>query len=93
MVTKLFVGGLDYGITDEQLRELFETIDSVVSAQVVVDGYSKQSKGFGFVEMSSEHGARDAIARLDGKEFAGRPLGVAQARPQQNRVSGTYSGR
>ena len=53
MATNLFIGGLAYTVTDDQLRELFETVGTVQSAKVIVDKYSNRSKGFGFVEMGA----------------------------------------
>lgn len=87
MATKLYVGGLAYAVTDDQLRELFEKIGKVESAQVINDRYSNQSKGFGFVEMASAEEAQTAIKDLNGKDFAGRSLMVNAARPREERPS------
>ncbi len=85
MAMKLFVGSLSYNVTSEQLQEVFAAIGTVVSAVVIVDRYSNQSKGFGFVEMSTDDEAKKAIAELNGKEVDGRPIVVNEARPQENR--------
>jgi RNA recognition motif-containing protein len=85
MAMKLFVGSLSYNVTSDQLEEVFAAIGTVVSADVIVDRYSNQSKGFGFVEMSTDDEAKKAIAELNGKEVDGRPIVVNEARPQENR--------
>jgi len=85
MAMKLFVGSLSYNVTSEQLEEVFAAIGTVASAVVIVDRYSNQSKGFGFVEMSTDDEAKKAIAELNGKEVDGRPIVVNEARPQENR--------
>lgn len=85
MATKLYVGGLSYAVTDDQLREMFEAIGKVESAQVIVDRDSKQSKGFGFVEMGTEDEAQEAIKQLNGKESGGRAIMVNAARPREER--------
>jgi len=85
MATKLYVGGLSYSLTDDKLRELFEAVGKVESSQVIVDRFSNQSKGFGFVEMSTEEEAQKAIKELNGQEISGRPIMVNPARPQEER--------
>lgn len=85
MATKLYVGGLSYSVNDDQLREMFEAIGKVDSAQVIVDRSSNQSKGFGFVEMGTEEEAQAAIKELNGKDVGGRPLTVNAARPREER--------
>jgi RNA recognition motif-containing protein len=92
MATKLFVGGLAYSVTDDQLKDLFAGVGTVVSAQVIVDKYSNQSKGFGFVEMSSEEEAKKAIDELNGKDFEGRSIAVNEARPQERREPRSFGG-
>ncbi|HEX5744380.1 MAG TPA: RNA-binding protein [Candidatus Saccharimonadales bacterium] len=87
MATKLYVGGLSYSVNDDQLREMFEAAGKVESAQVIVDRFSSQSKGFGFVEMGTEEEAQSAIKELNGKEIGGRPIVVNAARPQEKRNS------
>lgn len=85
MATNLFVGGLSYTVKDDQLKELFEAVGKVESAQVIVDRFSNQSKGFGFVEMSTDEEAQAAIKELNGKEVDGRSLMVNIARPREDR--------
>jgi len=85
MAKKLFVGGLAYSVTDDELRDLFAQFGTVESAQVIMDHQMNRSKGYGFVEMSSDEEAQKAVAALDGKEFSGRSIGVSEARPQQDR--------
>ncbi len=92
MATKLFVGGLAYSVNDDQLKDLFAGVGTVVSAQVIVDKYSNQSKGFGFVEMSSEEEAKKAIDELNGKDFEGRSIAVNEARPQEKREPRSFGG-
>lgn len=85
MASKLFVGSLPYSMTDEQLGELFKELGTVESAKVIMNRDTGQSKGFGFVEMSSEAEAEAAVKELNGKEVDGRRLTVNEARPQTER--------
>ncbi len=85
MATKLFVASLAYAVTDDQLEEFFAQAGQVVSAKVIMDRETGRSKGFGFVEMSSDDEAQAAIKSLDGKELLGRPVVVTEARPQEGR--------
>lgn len=82
MASKLYVGGLAYSTTSESLRTLFAQYGTVESAAVVSDRDSGQSRGFGFVEMSTQPEAQEAIAKLDGQAFEGRPLKVNVANPK-----------
>lgn len=84
-MNKLYVGNLDYGVTDDKLSELFSKAGKVVSAAVITDRQSGRSKGFGFVEMSSEEEAKKAIETFNGKDFEGRKLVVNEARPREPR--------
>jgi RNA recognition motif-containing protein len=90
MASKLFVGGLPYSTTSEDLRAHFAPIGTVVSATVITDRYSGQSRGFGFVEMSTEVEAQAAIAKLNGQAYQGRRLTVNVANAQE-RSSGSRS--
>lgn len=90
LATKLYVGNLDYSVTGDQLTELFSQAGKVVSATVISDRYSGRSKGFGFVEMSSEEEAKKAIETLNGKDLQGRNLIVNEARPQEPRETGGF---
>ncbi len=85
MATKLFVGSLPYSTTDEELSEAFSAVGTVVSAKVIFDRDTQRSKGFGFVEMSSEEEAQSAVKQLDGSEMDGRRIVVNEARPMAPR--------
>lgn len=80
MATKLFVGSLSWGVNDDQLRDFFAAVGEVVSARVITDRETGRSRGFGFVEMSSEDEAKAAIDKLNGKELDGRAITVNAAR-------------
>lgn len=88
MATKLYVGGLPFDTTDDSLRVFFEQAGKVESASVVVDRYSGRSRGFGFVEMSTNAEARKAIEELNGKTLDGRTITVSEARAPQQRSGG-----
>ena len=92
MATKLYVGSLAYSVNDDQLKELFAAVGTVTSAQVIVDRDTNQSKGFGFVEMSTEDEAKEAIKQLNGKEIDGRAIAVNEARPKEDRSGGGGGG-
>lgn len=85
MNSKLYVGGLPYATTDEALKNAFSQAGTVVSATIIKDKFSGRSKGFGFVEMSSEEEANNAIGMFHGKDFEGRTLTVNIARPLEPR--------
>ncbi|HSX27818.1 MAG TPA: RNA-binding protein [Patescibacteria group bacterium] len=89
---KLYVGGLAYSITDQDLEKLFAEKGKVVSAAVIKDRDSGQSKGFGFVEMEDVKEGQAAINDLNGTEVSGRAIVVNQARPQEDRRSGGGGG-
>lgn len=84
-MTKLFVGGIPYSITNQQLEELFQQFGTVASVNIVTDKYSGQSKGFAFVEMSDDNQAQEAIKQLDGYALEGRKIGVSVAKPKEDR--------
>ena len=92
MGKKLFVGNLPYSATDEILQETFAQIGSVVSAKVIMDRDTGRSKGFGFVEMSSDAEASEAIERFNGVDFQGRPMTVSEAKPMAPREGGPRGG-
>ena len=92
MATKLFVGSLAYTATDDDLQAFFAPAGTVVSAKVIVDRDTNLSKGFGFVEMSSEEEAKVAIDTLNGKELNGREVAVSEARPQAPRENRSFGG-
>ena len=78
----IYVGNLPYNATEEELKQAFEGYGRVDSARIIVDKYTDQSKGFGFVEMPDSGEAQAAISGLDGKDMGGRPLRVNEARPK-----------
>ena len=84
MEKKLYVGGLPYSVTDEQLSELFESHGTVESAKVITDRYTDRSRGFGFVEMSTQAEAEQAIQALNGSDLGGRSLTVNVSKPREN---------
>lgn len=85
MAKRLFVGGLPYDTTNQQLEELFSQAGKVESVNVITDRYSGRGKGFAFVEMSSEEEAQKAIQTLNGHNLNGRSIVVNEARPQEDR--------
>lgn len=82
-MTKLFVGGISYSITTDQLEEVFQKFGTVSSVNIVTDKFSGQSKGFAFVEMENDENAQEAIKQLDGYALDGRKIGVSVARPKE----------
>ena len=92
MSQKLYVGGIAFSTTSEGLRQHFTQSGTVVSASIVTDQFSGQSRGFGFVEMSSDSEAQAAITALNGAEMGGRTLTVNEARPQEPRTGGGFGG-
>ena len=92
MGTKLYVGGLPYSTTEQQLSELFAQQGSVTSAKVITDKFTGQSRGFGFVEMSTEDEAQKAISALNGTQLDGRTMTVNEAKPQEKRTGGGGGG-
>jgi RNA recognition motif-containing protein len=89
---KIFVGGLPYSVTDDQLQELFTPHGTVESAKVIRDRYTDRSRGFGFVEMSTPEEAQTAIDALNGTELEGRTLTVNMSRPREDRPRGGNRG-
>ncbi|MGZ8485507.1 MAG: RNA recognition motif domain-containing protein [Candidatus Binatia bacterium] len=85
MGSKLYVGGLPYSVTEGRLSELFAAHGTVDSANVISDKFTGQSRGFGFVEMSSSNEAQAAIQALNGTQFEGRSLTVNEAKPMAKR--------
>jgi RNA recognition motif-containing protein len=84
MPSKLYVGNLAYAVSNDDLHELFSEVGQVQSAVVITDKFSAQSKGFGFVEMTTAQEAADAIQRFDGTELKGRNLKVNEAKPRES---------
>lgn len=93
MAKNLFVAGLPFEMTDNDLRDLFAEFGTVTSAKVVVDRDTNRSKGFGFVEMSTEEESKNAIQSLNGKDMNGRPLTVNEARPREERPARSFGNR
>jgi RNA recognition motif-containing protein len=92
MGKKLYVGNLSYQVDSSELETLFAPHGQVVSAQIINDRDTGRSKGFGFVEMSSDQEAQAAITALNGQEHQGRALTVNEARPREERSGGGGGG-
>lgn len=88
MAMKLYVGNLSFQTSSYELEELFATVGTVESASVVEYRETGRSRGFGFVEMSSQEEGEKAIAEFNGKEFAGREIKVNEAKPREDRGGG-----
>jgi RNA recognition motif-containing protein len=92
MAKKLFVGGLSYTATDQELSDHFAQAGTIVSAVIIIDKMTGRSKGFGFVEMSTDEEAEKAIEMFNGKDFSGRTITVNEARPMEARAPRSNSG-
>ncbi len=92
MGSKIYVGGLPYSATESQLNDLFAAHGTVESAKVITDKFTGQSRGFGFVEMSTAEESKRAIEALNATQLDGRTLTVNEAKPQEPRSSGGRSG-
>ncbi len=88
----IYVGNLPYDATEEQLQELFGQFGEVQQTSIITDRATGRSRGFGFVEMSDDSSAQQAIDELNGKEFNGRSLTVNQAKPKTSRPRRAGSG-
>lgn len=88
MSLKLYVGNMSYATTEAQIRELFTQVGEVTSVSMITDRETGRPKGFGFVEMGTEEGSREAIKRFNGYEMDNRALTVNEARPREERSSG-----
>lgn len=93
MANKLFVGGLSWDTTDQSLNEFFAQAGTVVSASVITDKFTGRSRGFGFVEMSTDEEAEKAKVELNGKQLDGRTIAVNDAKPQEPRSGGFGGGQ
>jgi cold-inducible RNA-binding protein len=91
-VKKIFVGNLDFGVTEESVRSLFETHGAVERVTIVTDRDTGRSRGFAFVEMANAGEADQAIAALNGTNLGGRALNVNEARPKTDRGGGERRG-
>jgi len=89
MAKKLYVGGLSYNTTQDTLKAAFEAAGTVETATVIIDKMTNRSKGFGFVEMSTDEEAQKAIEMFDGKELDGRTVKVNEAKPMEPRAPRT----
>lgn len=85
MAYRLFVGGLPFSTTDDELQQLFAAHGTVASARVITDRETQRSKGFGFVEFESDDEGKAAESALNGSDLGGRTLTVNQARPREDR--------
>jgi len=94
MPAKLYVGNLAFSVTNEDLEALFGQIGKVDNVAVVTDKFSGQSRGFGFVEMSTAEEAQQAVSMLNGRQLDGRQLKVEVAKPKTDRPrsGGNYGG-
>ena len=92
MGRKLYVGNLAYSATEGSISDLFSSVGTVESCRLITDCDSGRSKGFGFVEMSTDEEAQKAIAEFNGKEVDGRALTVNEAKPQEPRSGGGFGG-
>ncbi len=93
MAKRIYVGGLPYSATEEELQNLFAKSGTVTSVSVITDRYTGQAKGFGFVEMSSDAETNAAIKALDGTTMGGRTLTVNEAKPREDNGGGGGRGR
>jgi len=85
MGQKLYVGGIPYSSTEDEIKNYFAEAGEVASVTIITDRYTGRSRGFGFVEMADEEGAKKAIEMFDGKDYEGRKLTVNVARPREER--------
>jgi cold-inducible RNA-binding protein len=92
MAIKLFVGSLAYTATDDDLAAFFAEAGTVTSAKVIMDRETNRSRGFGFVEMSSDDEAKAAVEKLNGKDLSGRAVMISEARPQAPREPRSFGG-
>ncbi len=92
MTKKLYVGNLSYSTTEEQIRELFSQAGEIESIALITDRETGRAKGFGFVEMKTEEGSKEAIKRFNGYSLNNRTLTVNEARPREERSGGGGGG-
>jgi cold-inducible RNA-binding protein len=92
MPSKLYVGNLAYSVSNNDLEQLFSQAGQVQSATVIMDKFSGQSKGFGFVEMASAEAASTAIERFNDSELKGRNIKVNEAKPRESSFAGGNNG-
>src|SRR5262245_2494693 len=92
MGTKLYVGNLPFSVTSQELSDLFSQAGEVISANIITDRFSGQSRGFGFVEMASDEAAHAAIGQFNDYQMKGRGLKVNEAKPREGRGGGERGG-
>lgn len=92
MGNKLYIGNLSFDLSEQDLQSAFAESGEVVSARIITDKFTGRSRGFGFVEMSNDDEAQQAIEKYNGVELAGRAIVVNEARPQENRGGGGGGG-
>jgi RNA recognition motif-containing protein len=89
----IYVGNIPRGVTENELRELFQAFGEISGASVIKDKFSGESRGFGFVEMPNKEEGQKALSALNGKDFKGRPLTVNEARPRTDKPrTGDFGG-
>lgn len=93
MAKKIYVGNMNYATTEQGLHELFSQFGEVASVSIIIDKYTGQAKGFGFVEMAADEAADSAISSLNGREFEGRMLRVNQAMERERPPRRDFGGR
>lgn len=91
-MVNIYVGNLPYGTTDQELQDLFSQFGAISKVSIIIDRETGRSKGFGFVEMTDDGEARQAIEALNGQQFGGRALTVNEARPRTERGGGGGGG-
>ena len=89
MGRRLYVGNLAWTVTDQDLQDAFSEVGRVESSQVIIDRATNRSRGFGFVEMSSDQEADTAIKKLNGRDIKGRPIRVNEAQARNNNRGGS----
>ncbi|HVA69536.1 MAG TPA: RNA-binding protein [Candidatus Binataceae bacterium] len=92
MGRRLYVGNLAWGVTDQDLQDLFAEAGTVDNAQVIMDRATNRSRGFGFVEMGTDEGAEAAVKRLNGRDIKGRPIRVNEAQARSGGGGGGGGG-
>ena len=92
MATKLFVGNLSFNTTETDLLDLFKTVGTVSSCDLILDKFTQKSRGFAFLTMATQEEATAAISQMNGKELDGRTITVNEARPREDKPRGSFGG-